>query len=491
MILNNPYLYHPHPLCKVAAGDLCSIIKSNPDWEREFSKGKMLGVLLVSGFKFQVSDSTIDPCVHIINNEYAYIAAYSGIVNLNSSSTSNSIFVPPVYDLSIEEDFYKEEEANISTINARIKELEANAGVYKNQIAALKRERKERSQVLQIEIFKHFNFTNYKGEEKNIIDIFNEAKRGLPPGGAGECAAPRLLQYAFTHGLKPVAMAEFWYGYTTRREVRIHRQFYPSCIEKCSPILAFMLPEHLSLSLPFHSPFTPLSLPLPKVLFEDESIIIVEKPAELLSTPAKDLSLPNVETWLHEKYPDVKGPMLVHRLDQSTSGIMIAAKNAAVYKTLQQGFLDHSIRKMYLAWLEGNVQSECGVINLPICPNPDDRPRQTVDRQFGKQSITRFKVIKREQGRTLLALYPFTGRTHQLRLHCASPFGLDIPIVGDKLYSIADSINNKPSTINFNKRLLLHAYSVSFPHPVTGELHIFNTRTKEIEDDFKYNPEEE
>ena len=208
----------------------------------------------------------------------------------------------------------------------------------------------------------------------------------------------------------------------------------------------------------------------PTVLFEDDSIIIVEKTAELLSTPAKDTTLPNVETWLHNKYPDIKGPMLVHRLDQSTSGIMIAAKNASVFKTLQQGFLDHSIRKTYHAWLDGTVSSESGVINLPICPNPDDRPRQIVDRQYGKQSITRYKVIRRENNRTLLALYPFTGRTHQLRLHCASPFGLDIPMAGDRIYKITSrsSQEDNPSSLT-NERLMLNATIISFPHPVTGK----------------------
>ena len=469
MIINNPYLYHPHPLCKVAAGDLCSTIKSNPDWEREFAKGKMLGVLIIKNEKLksknyltQAPDSTR---VHIINNEYAYLAAYSGIVDLSLTDNyqlsiiNYQFFVPPVYDLSVEEDFYKTEEAKISAINARIKELEANAGVYKNQIAALKRERKERSQALQVEIFKHFNFTDRKGEEKNILDIFNDAKRGLPPGGAGECAAPRLLQYAFTYGLEPVAMAEFWYGYSPRKEIRLHKQFYPSCIEKCSPILQFMMknenPEikDEKFSIPKLDHKT-VNLE-PAIIYEDDNIIVVEKPTEYLSTPAKDLSLPNVEAWLHEKYPEVKGPMLVHRLDQSTSGLMIAAKNASVFKTLQQGFLDHSIRKTYLAWINGDLSTECGVINLPICPNPDDRPRQTVDRQFGKQSVTRYKVIKREQGKTLLELYPFTGRTHQLRLHCASPFGLNTPIVGDRLYTVS------PFQIA-GTRLMLHAARIRF-----------------------------
>ena len=254
-------------------------------------------------------------------------------------------------------------------------------------------------------------------------------------------------------------MAEFWYGYTPRKEIRLHKQFYPSCIEKCSPILQFMKrnenPEikDEKLSIPNLDHKT-VNLE-PSIIYEDGNIIVIEKPMEYLSTPAKDLSLPNVEAWLHEKYPEVKGPMLVHRLDQSTSGLMIAAKNASVFKTLQQGFLDHSIRKTYLAWINGDLSTECGVINLPICPNPDDRPRQTTDRQFGKQSVTRYKIIKREQGKTLLELYPFTGRTHQLRLHCASPFGLNTPIVGDRLYTVS------PFQVE-DTRLMLHAARIRF-----------------------------
>lgn len=465
MILNNPYLYHPHPLCKAAAGDLCSIIGSNPDWHQEFSKGKMLGVLLIrrstdeglcdSSSGLSVIDN--DPRVHIINNEYAYIAAYSGIVKIDKSlnpSSFNHLFVPPVYDLSVEEDFYKEEEANISAINARIKELEDHEAIFKHVIAALKRERKQRSQALQIEIFRHFNFTNKYGETKNIIDIFAEAKRGMPPGGAGECAAPRLLNYAFTHGLEPVAMAEFWYGVTSRLEIRLHRQFYPSCIDKCSPILHFMLDDI--------APEPPeVSIADIEIVYDDPDFAVVFKPHEVLSAPAKDTTLFNVETWLHERFPEVKGPMSVHRLDQQTSGLMIAAKNANVYKTLQQGFLDHSIRKRYTAWLDGNLPSECGVINLPICPNPDDRPRQTVDRLFGKEAVTRYRVLERKDGKTKVALYPFTGRTHQLRMHCASPFGLDIPICGDRLYCIDKSAEDP--------RLMLHAEAISFVHPISGE----------------------
>lgn len=438
MILNNPYLYHPHPLCKVAAGDLCSVIDQHPDWKRELSKGKMLGILVVKGTR-----------EHYINKEYSYIAAYSGIVNINHEG----FFVPPIYDLNNPDDFYKEEEKNISAINETL----TNTSLSPKEIQSLKAERKERSQALQLKIFQHFNFLNQKGEEKNIVEIFSEAKRGLPPGGTGECAAPRLLQYAFSNGLEPVAMAEFWYGIAPRLEVRLHKEFYPSCIDKCSPILKYMLCEGKN------EDDRQCALTQPTILYEDADIIVLDKPAEVLSTPAKDTSLFNVETWLHETHPEVKGPMLVHRLDQSTSGLMIAAKNSASFKILQQGFLDHSIRKMYLAWVEGTITSDCGVINLPICPNPDDRPRQTVDHKFGKQAITRYKVLKRENNRTLLALYPFTGRTHQLRMHCASPFGLDAPIVGDRLYTIEQEKLSE-------KRLMLQATEITFVHPTTKEV---------------------
>lgn len=463
--INNPYLYHPHPLCKAAVGDLCSIIDKHLDWKVELSKGKMLGVLVVKQEKTANTDAANDTRVHYINNDYAYLVAYSGLITNNQSSLlsdPSEVFVPPIYDLTDPDDFYKTEEKNISNINERIKILENNAAANKPLIAALKRERKQRSLALQIEIFKHFNFINHKGEEKNILDIFADAKRGLPPGGAGECAAPRLLQYAFSHNLQPVAMTEFWYGISTRKEIRLHKQYYPSCIEKCSPILAYQLGQSKEEQ-------TSESKGTPEIVYEDEELLVLYKPAELLSTPAKDITLPNVETWLHEKYPEVKGPMLVHRLDQATSGLMIAAKNTTIYKALQEEFLNHSIHKQYLAWVEGEIMSECGVINLPICPNPDDRPRQTVDRQFGKQSVTRYKVVRRENNRTLLELYPFTGRTHQLRMHCASPFGLDHPIVGDRLYTI------EPYHLD-SGRLMLHAAKVTFIHPSKRQMTIEETK---------------
>lgn len=440
-ILNNPYLYHPHPLLKAAADDICLHIKQKPEWDAEFSKGKMLGVLLC--------DTNI------------ILRAYSGIVKIEDP---DGYFVPAVYDLSNPDDFYLQEDQEISAINARIA-TETDT----KTLVLLKARRKELSQNLQLKIFSHFNFINPSGRYKNIVDIFSESKRGLPPGGAGECAAPRLLQYALSHGLKPLAIAEFWYGVSPKKEVRAHRQFYPSCIEKCSPILSFML------GASGIDNEAPASLGQPKIIAEDEHLIVVSKPSGLLSTPAKDLSQPNVETWLHETHPEVKGPMLAHRLDQATSGLLLAAKDAQTHKWLQQGFEQKTIRKRYVAWLDGHLPSDCGFISLPICTNPDDRPRQTVDWQFGKMAQTRYNVLKRvecrvgsvEWGvssvegekiikeRTLVEFFPLTGRTHQLRLHAASPFGLNCPISGDKLYFAEQA-----------KRLMLHAESVKLPSDI-------------------------
>ncbi|MBP5763818.1 MAG: RluA family pseudouridine synthase, partial [Bacteroidales bacterium] len=227
----------------------------------------------------------------------------------------------------------------------------------------------------------------------------------------------------------------------------VHRQFYPSCIEKCSPILAFLTND----GNPGKAD-APNSSGTPRILFEDEHLIVLSKPAGLLSTPAKDISQKNVESWLHRQYPDVKGPMLAHRLDQATSGLLVAAKDAQTHKLLQQGFERHTIRKRYLAWLDGTVKSDCGYLSLPLCTNPDDRPRQVVDWQFGKTAQTRYHVIKRKEGRTLIEFFPLTGRTHQLRLHAASPYGLDCPIVGDNLYNL------EPQTAS--GRLLLHAADI-------------------------------
>ncbi len=466
MILNNPYYYHPQLAVRQVADDVLSTISHHPQWDALFQQGKMLGILLV---ETPLSGPSSLARVHYYKN-IAYLVAYSGVVN--GLVDADQYFVPPVYDLQNPDDFYLQKDRAISDINH---ELASSDTLAPSKVKRLKAERRQLSIALQREIFSHFNFLNPSGTYRNVIDIFADAKRGLPPGGTGECAAPRLLQFAYEKNLKPLQIAEFWYGSSPANLLRIHGHFYPSCIEKCSPILRYMIP-----SLGETVPATPPSSNAKalKVIYDDEYMVAVHKPSGLLSVPSKDLSQPNVEDLLHQIYPSVKGPMLVHRLDQATSGILIAAKDAQTFKLLNQMFVEKSLQKRYLARLKGKLKSRCGIISLPLSVNPDDRPRQVVDHQFGKEAITYYEVIDGKWGaepipadETLVALYPLTGRTHQLRVHCASPIGLDHPIVGDTLYDIMDNALNDllfPSK-STAPRLMLHAESITLTHPYTKQ----------------------
>lgn len=459
MLRHNPYYYHPQPAARLAADDVLSTISSRPDWAALFAQGKMLGVLVVEGPSgistnraLGQFENSLPSRVHIINN-VCYIAAYSGVVN--GLVDDSQFFVPPIYDLQNPEDFYLTKDAEISAINHRLNELPPKS----NEAKELQRKRHELSIALQREIFEHFNLLDATGTRyRNIVDIFADAKRGLPPGGTGECSAPRLLQYAYQHGLKPLYMAEFWYGASPRNISRIHGSFYPSCIEKCSPLLRYQLGAQ-----PVSEVINAAVGCSIRIIYEDDAILVLSKPAGLLSVSAKDLSLPNVEDMLHRMYPEIKGPMLVHRLDQATSGLLIAAKDARTHKSLQLQFQERDVHKKYVAVLRGRLSSSSGCIDLPLTVNPDDRPRQVVDFQFGKKATTYYRIISSEGEHTRIALYPMTGRTHQLRVHCASPLGLDIPILGDSLYDILDA----SSVPTEGQRLHLHAEEIVFEHPET------------------------
>ncbi len=459
MILNNPYYYHPQCAVRHVADDVLYTIEHTPQWSSLFEQGKMLGILIIenpNSITRNLSDT-----IHYLNNTY-YLIAYSGVVN--GLEDKNHYFVPAVYDLQNPDDFYLQKDRDISDINHL---LASSQNLSATKIKELKQERKNQSIALQKEIFSHFNFLNPSGTYKNVINIFADAKRGLPPGGTGECAAPRLLQFAYQHGLKPLYIAEFWYGRSPNNLQRIHGHFYPSCIEKCSPILKYMLPE-LSDAIP--SPQESTNAEGIRILYNDEHLVAVHKPAGLLSVPSKNLQQVNVESILHDMFPEVNGPMLVHRLDQATSGILLAAKDAKTFQLLSKQFVEKNLQKRYIARLKGRLKSRCGIISLPLSVNPDDRPRQVVDFQFGKTAITYYEKIEDkwaneyiDQEETLVALYPLTGRTHQLRVHCVSPLGLDHMIVGDDLY---DFSKNKKDA----QRLMLHAESITFEHPYTKEV---------------------
>ena len=341
--------------------------------------------------------------------------------------------------------------------NNTLTTLEHNFSEMAERIAALKKERKKRSAELQQAIFDQFAFLNALGQHKSLGDIFQANAAAPPPAGAGECAAPKLLQYAFLHGYRPLAMAEFWWGTSPVGEVRRHKMYYPACRGKCEPILGHML-QGLPLETPENWQASTEHLDLP-VLFEDDHLVVVNKPPMLLSVPGKTVT-DSVYFRMRQRYSDATGPMIVHRLDMSTSGLLVVAKTEETYKQLQVQFLKRSVQKRYTALLEGTLDRKEGVIDLPLRVDLDDRPHQMVCYEYGKAARTIWETVAVKNGRTLVHFYPVTGRTHQLRVHAAHPLGLNAPIVGDELYG-------KPG-----ERLFLHAAELRFTHPGTGvEMH--------------------
>ncbi|RRN76325.1 RluA family pseudouridine synthase, partial [Pseudoxanthomonas sp. SGD-10] len=333
----------------------------------------------------------------------------------------------------------------INTIKIKIDE-------FAEKINHLKKERKAKSTALQDELFAQYYFLNRFKEQKNLLQIFSEDLKQNPPSAAGECAAPKLLHYAFKHNLKPIAMAEFWWGQSPKSEIRKHKQFYPACTGKCKPILNHMLKGIEVDDNPMLD--NPAENKQLEIIYEDDWIAVINKPAEFLSVPGINIS-DSVYSRMKERYPNANGPLIVHRLDMSTSGILLVAKDKESHKFLQHQFIKKTITKRYMALLNGIVEKDEGEINLPLRVDLDDRPRQLVCYDYGKPAKTIWKVIHRNNGRTLIHFYPVTGRTHQLRVHASHPLGLNTPIVGDDLYGKKDS------------RLHLHAERLSFVHPQT------------------------
>jgi tRNA pseudouridine32 synthase / 23S rRNA pseudouridine746 synthase len=329
----------------------------------------------------------------------------------------------------------------------------------RNAIDELKNERKIRSAALQRRLFDQYRFLNASGEARSVLDIFAATKQLIPPAGAGECAAPKLLQYAYKNKLKPICMAEFWWGASPASEVRKHKNYYPACKSKCEPILAHML-QGLSVD---NNPLleNPAQGQQFDIIFQDDDIIVVNKPAEFLSVPGIHIQ-DSVYTRILEMMPAISGPVIIHRLDMSTSGILVLAKNKEAHKIIQDQFIRHTIVKRYTALLDGLIPIGSGEIDLPLRVDLDDRPRQMVCYEHGKPAQTKYTVIGHEQGKTRIHFYPLTGRTHQLRVHAAHSLGIHTAIVGDDLYGKRD------------KRLHLHAGFIQFEHPRTAETVTFD-----------------
>lgn len=337
----------------------------------------------------------------------------------------------------------------------RLLESKLKLDVYTNEIIALKEERKTKSANLQQRMFNQYQFLNSKGVYSNVCEIFEQTELKIPPAGAGDCAGPKLLQYAYLHGMQPLVMAEFWWGQSPKSEIRKHGYFYPSCRGKCEPILGHML-QGIAVDE------NPVILALqqnvkPIIIYDDETIVVVNKSAEYLSVPGK-VEADTVYDFIKNLYPQATGPLIVHRLDMSTSGIMVLAKTEQAYHHLQNQFENRTVKKRYVALLDGIVANDEGIIDLPLRVDLDNRPRQLVCYDYGKPSITKWQVLSRENNRTKIHFFPVTGRTHQLRVHAAHSLGLNCSIVGDDLYGQKAN------------RLHLHAEYLEIVHPVSNEV---------------------
>lgn len=337
----------------------------------------------------------------------------------------------------------------------QIAPLQQAVSSHEAGIQALKNERKVRSAALQQKLFEQFKMLNYRGENRTLCDIFAQTVHRIPPAGAGECAAPKLLQQAYLHGWKPVAMAEFWWGESPKTEIRHHGHYYPACKGKCEPILAHMLQGLDVDENPMQKAFQSNEKVL-ETVYEDEWLVVVNKPAGMLSVPGKEDTV-SVYSLMRQRYPEADEPLIVHRLDMATSGLLIVTKTRQAHRNLQAQFKNRSVKKRYIALLKGSVSPNKGTIELPLCPSPLDRPRQMVHTEHGKPAITDFEVLERQEQCTRIAFYPRTGRTHQLRVHAAHPLGLNCPIIGDELYG------------EKTDRMYLHAEELEFIHPASGE----------------------
>ena len=495
-----PFCYSPHLLSMMAANQLQSYLSKRDDWSDELQEGKMFGVLVVrkgddigfvASFSGQIQGQNIHeyfvPPVYDLVQEHGFFKQKEAVItaiNAEIESLSNhECFTqfaeieknnehilhkrkkrlekskkrrdairlqnpePPVLqELIRQSQFQKAEYKRLrEKLSAQLDVVRIECEHIQQKIEILKAERKERSQSLQREIFEHFVFLNAKGEQKCVLDIFGDV---MPPSGAGECAAPRLLQYAYLNHLQPIAMAEFWWGKSPKHHIRHHGSFYSACKQKCEPILNFML-QGLDVEENRFAKTYDLDA-LVRVVYEDEWLVAVDKPIDVLSVPG-NIPQPSVWHWVRDRYGEA---FVVHRLDMATSGILLIAKTLDVCRKLQQQFENRLVHKKYVAILDGEVARDSGEINLPMRPDFNERPIQVVDYEKGKPALTKFEVIERCDGKTRVAFYPFTGRTHQLRVHSAHPDGLNCPIVGDALYGhLAD-------------RMYLHAEQITFTHPV-------------------------
>ena len=520
-----PFNYTPHPLCEEAARELQAYLAGKTEWREEIDGGKMFGVLVVEdgegrlGFLaaysgllaggndwryfvppvfdcqqpdgyFKTNERKItllnqrifrlesDPKFASLRNEFLCaqqrakeeLASYREFMRQEKESrdTKRQSGTPlgeaEKAAMERESQFQKAELKRIrKRLDDGLSALKDKLDAGEEEIKDLKKRRKEMSDSLQSWLFSQYKVRNAKGDELNLHDIFRATVRGVPPSGAGDCCAPKLLQYAYRKGLHPVCMAEFWWGRSPKQEIRHHLHYYPACRSKCAPILGFML-RGLDVDPNPHD--TAIETSRLRTIYADDDIIVVSKPSGMLSVKGL-VNRESVADVLRREYGEgFYEP--AHRLDMDTSGILVVARSEAALRNLREQFADRKVQKRYAAVLETVPQcAPHGFIRLPLAPDLADSPRQKVDYENGKPSVTEYNIGRTDGRRAYVTLRPYTGRTHQLRIHCAHNEGLAAPIVGDKLYG-------HPS----GERLMLHAEYISFCHPVTGKRMTFTDKQK-------------
>jgi tRNA pseudouridine32 synthase/23S rRNA pseudouridine746 synthase len=512
-----PFYYEPHELSKVASQELQNYLETQSDFEHNFGLeenqeglviGKMFGVLVcqnenkelgyLAAFSGKLADSNhhkyFVPTVYNMLDENGFYKIGENELNqftkeiefleqnseyLIALEKLKSIQNEAEIDLNRQKKFMKSqksvrdkkrkdsgfdtEELNkesqlekillkkmIAYWNYKVSDAQREVDVFTNKINSKKEIRSFKSVQLQQQLFDNYAFHNQYKKSKSLGEIF----KNNPPAGAGECAAPKLLHYAFQNDLKPIAMAEFWWGESPKSEIKKHKQFYPACTGKCEPILKHMLLDIKMDENPFLNN-TAENQDI-EIVFEDDYLSVIHKPHEFLSVPGKNVK-DSVYQRVKDLYSNATGPLIVHRLDMSTSGLMLIAKSEEVYKNLQSQFLKRTVQKKYVALLNGIVTPNEGFIDLPLRVDLDNRPNQLVCYEHGKSARTKFEVISRENNKTRIHFYPISGRTHQLRIHASHKLGLDCPIIGDDLYGTKAN------------RLHLHAEEITFEHPISNE----------------------
>lgn len=490
--MNSPFSYIPHPSVQKAADELRAFVRSHyPEWLPELENGKMMGVLIVRhpdgrvaplyAYSGQIAGKSdhegfVPAIFDYLQPDGIFKREEANISDINhqiEALRSSSDMLSAKYDLerarqnmdsSLSEtkrlfDEHKEERHRLrNDKNADpeiLKNLQAESQFEKAELKRLKQrlqsevdiakdrvddlesqlksmdsERKSRSAILQRWLFMNFRLPNAEGNIRSVGDIFSAAQRGLPPSGTGECAAPKLLYYALTHNLTPLYIGEFWWGASPKNELRRDGAFYGACQSKCAPILSWML-KGVQVDPP--QVFSASDAPL-RIVYEDDDIVVVDKPSGLLSVPGV-ASDDNAQSRLQKLYPNEECILAVHRLDLATSGLLLFAKKLLVFKRLQEAFATRQVKKRYVATLSGIVPQNKGIVDLPLEPDYENRPRQRVA-PSGSRAITEYEVIERDytNNTTKVNFYPHTGRTHQLRVHSAHPQGLNCPILGDELY---------------------------------------------------------